>query len=126
MGVGGLALAMKPMVLWSSLPSLSFCNWHAGGVAAIVAALLRDGTAPAQMGPVRSTVVSPAAVFDGQLSEACRPFITSLILRSGAYLTQMLCMFSANAPHPQVWSFLDIDVVYVFCKCLSTSGLLLI
>ena len=53
-----------------------------GGVAAIVAALLRDGTAPQGMGPVRCCVISPAAVFSGALSEACRPFITSLILRS--------------------------------------------
>ncbi|KAL0036871.1 hypothetical protein WJX77_003190 [Trebouxia sp. C0004] len=55
-----------------------------GGVAAIVAALLRDGTAPIGLGPVRCCVISPAAVFSGDLSEACRPFITSLILRSDA------------------------------------------
>ncbi|KAA6423739.1 MAG: hypothetical protein FRX49_06310, partial [Trebouxia sp. A1-2] len=55
-----------------------------GGVAAIVAALLRDGTAPKGLGPVRCCVISPAAVFSGDLSEACRPFITSLILRSDA------------------------------------------
>ena len=52
-----------------------------GGVAAIVAALLRDGTAPEKLGPVRCCVISPAAVFSGDLSEACRPFTTSLILR---------------------------------------------
>ena len=60
--------------------------WYAGGVAAIVAALLRDGTAPEGLGPVRCCVISPAAVFSGDLSEACRPFITSLILRSGSPL----------------------------------------
>lgn len=62
-----------------SLDGVACC---AGGVAAIVAALLRDGTAPDGLGPVRCCVISPAAVFSGTLSEACRPFITSLVLRS--------------------------------------------
>ena len=59
----------------------SSINRAVGGVAAIVAALLRDGTAPEKLGPVRCCVISPAAVFSGDLSEACRPFTTSLILR---------------------------------------------
>ncbi len=74
-----LSLGWLAYVLVCTRPFILSCV--AGGVAAIVAALLRDGTAPKGLGPVRCCVISPAAVFSGALSEACRPFITSLILR---------------------------------------------
>ena len=53
----------------------------AGGVAAIVAVLLRDNPPVAGLGPVRCVAISPAAVFSGQLADGCRDFVTSLILR---------------------------------------------
>lgn len=55
-----------------------------GGVAAIVAVLLRDNPPVAGLGPVRCVAISPAAVFSAQLADGCRDFVTSLILRSDA------------------------------------------
>ena len=74
-------LNFQLLLFASCCESESAYPFPVGGVAAIVAALLRDGTAPEGLGPVRCCVISPAAVFSGPLSEACRPFITSLILR---------------------------------------------
>ncbi|KAK9824447.1 hypothetical protein WJX72_010311 [[Myrmecia] bisecta] len=53
-----------------------------GGVACILAALLKDGAAPEGLGPVQAVAVGPAAVFSKKLAEACRPFVTSVVLRS--------------------------------------------
>ncbi len=101
---------MALLVLKVAQPSCA-----AGGVAAIVAALLRDGTAPKGLGPVRCCVISPAAVFSGDLSEACRPFITSLILR---------CVHSHNHPslhpciHPSIHAFMH--PLHSFIQCASS------
>ena len=54
---------------------------NAGGVAALVAALLHDGGIPDGLGPVQCLAVSPAAVFDSALADAVRPYVTSLINR---------------------------------------------
>ena len=52
---------------------------HAGGVAAILAALLRDGGAPEGLGPAVCVAFGCAAVFSKELAEAVTPFTTSVI-----------------------------------------------
>lgn len=51
----------------------------AGGVAAILAALLRDGSAPQGLGPVCCISFGSAAVFSLELAEAVTPFTTSVV-----------------------------------------------
>ena len=46
----------------------------------ILAALLRDGAGPAQLGPVRCIAIGPAPVLSHHLAEACAPFVTSIVL----------------------------------------------
>ncbi len=52
---------------------------HTGGVAAILAALLRDGGAPAGLGPASCIAFGCAAVFSMELAEAVSSFTTSVI-----------------------------------------------
>ena len=51
----------------------------AGGVAAILAALLRDGGAPEGLGPATCVAFGCAAVFSKELAEAVSGFTTSVI-----------------------------------------------
>ena len=83
-------------------------------MAAIVAALLRDGTAPGGLGPVRCCVISPAAVFSGPLSEACRPFITSLVLRYVA-MGQSVGFKGFETPHSSP------NLYFEWCLCPVTQ-----
>jgi hypothetical protein len=48
-------------------------------VAAILAALLRDGSAPRGLGPVCCIACGPAAVFSLELAEAVSSFTTSIV-----------------------------------------------
>ena len=53
--------------------------WCTGGVAAILAALLRDGGAPKGLGPASCIAYGCAAVFSMELAEAVSSFTTSVI-----------------------------------------------
>ena len=55
-----------------------------GGVAALVAVLLREHGAPEGLGPVHSIGIGPASVMSADLAERCNSFVTSLCLRSAA------------------------------------------
>lgn len=54
--------------------------WYwTGGVAAILAALLRDGSAPPGLGPISCIALGCAAVFSLELAEMVTPFTTSVV-----------------------------------------------
>lgn len=52
----------------------------AGGVAALLTMLLRQGGAPRQLGPIHCITIGTAAVMSLPLAEACREHVTSVIL----------------------------------------------
>ena len=66
-----------------------------GGVAAVLAALLRDGGAPEGLGPAVCIAFGCAAVFSRELAEAVTPFTTSVI-----YGSVLLCLQSAGQGPP--------------------------
>ena len=70
----------------------------AGGVAAILAALLRDGGAPEGLGPAVCVAFGCAAVFSKELAEAVTPFTTSVIYGCAAPSQVSQCCIAFACP----------------------------
>ncbi|BDA50637.1 probable Sn1-specific diacylglycerol lipase alpha at N-terminal half [Coccomyxa sp. Obi] len=74
--VEALEAAAKQFPGW---PVLVTGHSYGGGVAAILAALLRDGGAPPGLGPISCIALGCAAVFSLELAEMVTPFTTSVV-----------------------------------------------